>query len=353
MTVDYVRKQFTLPLLVHILASERLRQDAKCFIERGPYEQQGPTLDRFLKELHSYRSVRASDYYLDGGMPTIGDLLDQAEESLSRLENSWVRVEGVLGHDFPVSPGSLVPTASPRELLIYLLANQPPILQRIVTGGDTVLEGDIGKHLNLPSTLQIEGNVRQIMPKKRVADGSPKMFFVCYHNIGGNRELFVGASQANWTGLPEIGRIRREDRDLRLSSYIPLATRALNALRQTEENAVLPMSMASLPKKAKEYQVRMRAIAAMINPPHPDFLGRTREIGQPFDRAMRAQQCCYACKGMMGYRVPAEFSQDSVESNLRDFSWKNRGNYPHSCAEVEASLQCSSYWMKNGKDVKY
>jgi hypothetical protein len=98
-----------------------------------------PTLNRFLEELQSYRSVRASDYYLDGEIPTIGDLLDQAEESLSGLENSWERVEDMLDHDFPVSPGSLVPTASPRELLIHLLVNHPSILQRIATGGDAVL----------------------------------------------------------------------------------------------------------------------------------------------------------------------------------------------------------------------
>src|SRR5579862_3609160 len=112
--------------------------------------------------------------------------------------------------------------------------------------------------------------------------------------VTGNYSL---ASQANWTGLPEIGRIRREDRDFRLSSYIPLATRALNALRQAEENVVLPTSMTNLPKKDKGLQVRIRAIATMRNPPHPDFLGRTKEIGQAFDRSMEAQQCCYACKG--------------------------------------------------------
>jgi hypothetical protein len=81
------------------------------------------------------------------------------------------------------------------------------------------------------------------MPKKRVADGSPKMFFVCYHTTNGSPELFVGASQANWTGLPEIGKIRRADRDERLRSYIPYTVRAYNALRQAEEGVVLPASM--------------------------------------------------------------------------------------------------------------
>jgi hypothetical protein len=191
------------------------------------------------------------------------------------------------------------------------------------------------------------------MPKKRVADGSPRMFFVCRHVTSGSPEIFVGASQANWMGLPSIGRIRREDRDLRLCSYIPLASRAYSALQQAENNVVLPASMSKLPKKAKGYQVRMRAIAAMRNPPHPEFLGRVTEVGQPFDNAMEAQQCCYACQGIMGYRVPVEFPQDDVVENVRDFCWKNRADYPHACAEIEASLQCSNHWMKNGKDLRY
>jgi hypothetical protein len=129
----------------------------------------------------------------------------------------------------------------------------------------------------------------------------------------------VGASQANWTELLAIGCIRRKDRDDRLSSYILLTTRAFNALRQAEENVVLPVSMRNLLKTPKGYQVRIRAIAAMRDPPHPDFLGRTTEVGQAFDKTMRSQQCCYACKGMMGYRVPAGFSQDAAMTNLRDF----------------------------------
>ncbi|KAI9765296.1 MAG: hypothetical protein M1840_007495 [Geoglossum simile] len=321
MTADVVRKEFTLPLLVHILASERLRQDVGCFIDiqaESVYHHQmillGPTFDMLSEGLQSYRSVRAGDQYLDGEIPTIGDLLDQASDSLLGLQSSWVDMEGILAHNFSVSPGSVVPTASPRQLLIRLLVNQPPILEKMATGGDTVL-GDIGKHINLPSTLQIQNNFRRIMPKKNVADRSPKMFFVCYHN----QEFFVGASQAHWVGFPAIGRIRRRDRDDRLHSYTPLTTRAFIALRQAERNVVLPVSMENLRKKLKGYQIRIRAIAAMRDLPHPDFLGRMTEVGQAFDKAMQPQQCCYACKGMMGYRIPAEFPQEDIKTNLRDF----------------------------------
>jgi hypothetical protein len=45
----------------------------------------------------------------------------------------------MLAYNLPVSTGSVVPTASPRELLIRLLVNQPSILEKIATGGDTVL----------------------------------------------------------------------------------------------------------------------------------------------------------------------------------------------------------------------
>ncbi|KAI9764143.1 MAG: hypothetical protein M1839_006042 [Geoglossum umbratile] len=370
MTIDVVRKEFTLPLLVHILASERLRQDLDYFVKQGPYKQKEvvsqfavsvyhhitillqPTFCMFSQGLRDYREVRASDQYLDGKMPTIGNLLDQADDSLVGLEESWERVQEMLAHNFSISPGSVVPTASPRELLVRLLVNQPSILEKIATGGNAVL-GDIGKHIGMPFTLRIQNNFRKIMPKKRIADGSPKMFFVCYHIANGNRELFVGASQENWTGLPAIGRIRREDRDWRLNSYIPLTTRAFNALRQAEENVVLPASMRNLPKKRKGYQVRTRAVAAMRDPPHPDFLGRITEVGQAFDRTMQPQQCCYACKGMMGYKVPAEFSQEAIETNLRDFCWKSMGDYTHACAETGVSIQCSVHWIKNGIDMKF
>src|SRR3954447_181807 len=99
----------------------------------------GPTFNMLSEGLRDYRSVRASDQYLDGEMPTIGDLLDQARDSLLNLRFSWEQVEEMVVFNFSVLPGSVVPTASPRELLIRLLVNQPSILEKIATGGDTVL----------------------------------------------------------------------------------------------------------------------------------------------------------------------------------------------------------------------
>jgi hypothetical protein len=99
-----------------------------------------PTLDKFQEGLESYRDIKASEGFLDGEMPTIGSLLDQMEDSFSGLELAWQLVKEISGLDFPISEGSTVPTASPRELLINLLVNRPSsVLQKIATGGDTVL----------------------------------------------------------------------------------------------------------------------------------------------------------------------------------------------------------------------
>ncbi|KAI9761452.1 MAG: hypothetical protein M1840_001796 [Geoglossum simile] len=363
--INFVRQQYTLPLLVHIFASERLRQDVKFFVSQGPYNQDGvvaqfgvsvghhleillkPTLKMFCEGLRGYRGIKASEKFLDGKVPTIGDLLDQMEDSLSGLEDAWEYVKEITSVHLPILPGSIVPTASPSELLITLLVNRPSFLQKIAIEGDTVL-GNIGKYLGLPSTFQIPNNLRKTMPPKRVADGSPKMFFACYHTSNGIRRLFVGASQENWTGLPEIGNIRRADRDERLRFYIPYTVTAYNALHHAEEGVVLPASDTNLKKKKKTYRIRTEAIGAIKT--HPDFLGRVTEVGQAFDRTMKSRQCCYACKGMMGYRTPAQFDQSAVEENLCDSKW---GDYTHACAEIGTSIQCSHHWYENGKSIKY
>jgi hypothetical protein len=98
-----------------------------------------PTLATFTKALRDHRSVRASDRYLDGGVPTIGDLLDQANDSLASLCISWQNMSEMLGRDYPVSQESAVPTAAPRQLLIHLLVNHPDTLQKVAAGGDAFL----------------------------------------------------------------------------------------------------------------------------------------------------------------------------------------------------------------------
>jgi hypothetical protein len=90
-----------------------------------------------------------------------------------------------------------------------------------------------------------------------MADGAPKMFFVCVNMITHEKHVvFVGANQADWEGLPAIARIRRADRDLRLAKYIPLAKKAYDALYQTEQMITLPSSMASLNPNRRLYETR-------------------------------------------------------------------------------------------------
>src|SRR5439155_1275996 len=127
------------------------------------------------------------------------------------------------------------------------------------------------------------------------------------------------------------------DRDHRLATYIPLARNAYYALKRAEEEVILPNSMANLGPDPRRYQVRIRAIAAMRDGPHRDFLGRKTEIGQAFSRTMKPQQCCYFCKGMMGYKVPSVFKQEDIEDYICHIEWHWRGNYAHSCAGVEVS----------------
>jgi hypothetical protein len=206
--------------------------------------------------------------------------------------------------------------------------------------------------LNLPSAPNIDS--REFEIKNVNADGAPKMFFACHHiNENGNHEFYVGANQADWEGLESIADIRRADRDCRLARYIPLAERAYNALHEAEMKVQLPNSMAYMDDKERLYQIRLRAVAAMKNPPNLDFLGRKSETGQAFDKRLKVQQCCYVCHGMMGYHIPKRFKDREVRSYLCHHNWAMRAGYAHSCAEIVVSLQCAQNWMSNGKSPKF
>jgi hypothetical protein len=76
-------------------------------------------------------------------------------------------------------------------------------------------KADIGKHPNLPHTPFIRRKGFEL--SRKVANGTPKMFFVCHHNKNGQQEVFVGSSQADREGLSAIGDIRRADRDHRMA----------------------------------------------------------------------------------------------------------------------------------------
>jgi hypothetical protein len=93
-----------------------------------------PTLAAFKEGLQPYHNVQASEEYLSGKIPSIGDLLRYADDSLRELYNTWDDlIEEIGERNYVISPGSTVPTASPRVLLIRLLVNHPFILQQITT----------------------------------------------------------------------------------------------------------------------------------------------------------------------------------------------------------------------------
>ncbi|KAI9776304.1 MAG: hypothetical protein M1839_000465 [Geoglossum umbratile] len=365
-TANSIRKRWTEPLLVHARASEMLREDLVVFT-RGLYSQTAlasqfllatrhhmhillePTLHQIKAGLQGYLDVQASEQFLKGAIPSIGSLIELAGETLASLRDTrglMMDQLGLANVAYVVTPGHPVPTASPRQLLISLLLNHPVILEKLRKDGDVVL-ADIGKHLKLPSIPFLDKKEYQL--RRDVADGTPKMFFACYHIKGGQQELFVGSNQADWGALSAIGDIRRADRNERIRTYIPLASKAFVALQEAERDVNLPKSMESLEPMAKLYQTRMRAIAAMKGTPHPDFLGRTAETGQAFNRAMEPAQCCYFCQGMMGYRVPAKFIEKDVRSYICYVDWRLRNGYAHSCAEIEVSLQCCQNWVGKGK----
>lgn len=125
-----------------------------------------------------------------------------------------------------------------------------------------------------------------------VADGILRMFFICLHKSTARAPFFVDASQENWQGADEIKRIRRKARNTRLCSYEPLALSASRALRDVETSVVLPEEFEGKSENIILHERRVRASQAIRKNGH--FLGRTADIGQAFDRHLRAHQCCYA-----------------------------------------------------------
>jgi hypothetical protein len=50
--------------------------------------------------------------------------------------------------------------------------------------------------------------------------------------------------------------------------------------------------MANRVDKDWNFEIRIRAVAAMKGPLHPDLLGQTSESGQAFDKTAKSRQCC-------------------------------------------------------------
>ncbi|KAI9784463.1 MAG: hypothetical protein M1839_002119 [Geoglossum umbratile] len=300
------------------------------------------TLDQIKEGLREFCNVQASNKYIEGDLTSIEDLLSLAHEKLESLYKLWEHVVEELDLEidkYVVILGHPVPTASPMQILICLLVNHSLILEKLTTESDEVL----GKYLNLSSAPSI------VKLKHNIANGILKMYFVCYHIRGGQQELFIGSNQVDWRGLSAIAEIRRADWDCRIATYIPLASRVFCALQQAKQEVVLPKSMAGLESIAKLYQTCIWAVTTMKSTLHPDFLGRTTETSQVFNKEMKPTQCCYFCQGMMGYSVPVKFTKEDARNNICYMIWRLRGSYAHSSAEVEVSLQYSQNWTGNRK----
>lgn len=119
--------------------------------------------------------------------------------------------------------------------------------------------------------------------------------------------IVFGANETSWGALTAVSAITRVARDTRLKHYIPLATKAFQALRREEKKALNELkhspSTSTLAKKELEYRARLRAIAQMKS--DDSFLGGENEIGIALRPPTWAfNRGCYLCQGMMGYKSP-------------------------------------------------
>ncbi|KAI9866156.1 MAG: hypothetical protein M1813_001717 [Trichoglossum hirsutum] len=205
------------------------------------------TLDQIKEGPEEFCEVQANDRYIDGDLPSIGDLIalaDKKLELLYDLRDRTIEELNLENDKYIVTPGHLVLTASSRQL-ISLLVNHPIILEKLTIDSDAVLE-------------------------------HPRCFSYATTSKAGSESSLLALTKRTG-GLSATGDIRRADRDHRIATYIPLASKAFYALQQAERESVLPESIAGLKPIAKPYQTRIRAIAAMKGTSHPDFLGRTTD----------------------------------------------------------------------------
>jgi len=239
---------------------------------------------------------------------------------------------------FTVSEGSMVPTSAPREILYQILCNTTPIINSLLSRGPQwTLQ-------NLRELLQIrrqgpEVNPAQSLILRRVADGTPRTFFICAHEtvqFVNRYALYLGASQSDWGAFNGIKVIRRADRDRKMRNYTQKALEAFRELQRIE----LSVNLSPRITEYRPYRIRLSAIQLMRG--SPLFMGHTREIGQAFDGEFNLQQSCYFCQGMTGWvPVKTTWTDEERRINLVSSDWKNRGQYAHACAEIMTSQQCA------------
>lgn len=168
------------------------------------------------------------------------------------------------------------------------------------------------------------------------------MLFLCCRPLptGSKYDIIVGASQESWSDVPAIKDIRRADRNDRLEHYIQRAENAHAELERIEKTQELPIDLSEEDEEdeAVKYERRRLAIKVMISEPNQHFLDMTEEIGQAFD-GEKERQSGYACQGMFGFQCAKTWTDEEKKVVLVNF--QPRKGYAHSCAEVDASFQCS------------
>ncbi|KAI9779313.1 MAG: Actin-like protein 10 [Geoglossum umbratile] len=210
-------------------------------IAGGPPVEEEPPL---TKETPSKKDHRVDELQ-------VGNLLHLAKKRMDDLGSSMTSALLSLNLKpscFAIAEGDYVPTAGPRQLLIYLLVNQPSFFGEIHNRGLTRVFANIHRYFCLPSAPACLDNTTL---DERVADGSPKTFFATYQNTAKGEEIYIGASSEIWDGLPEISKLRRQNRDHRLSGYRDLAKEAFEALQKAEREVVLSALKRRLHDKAK------------------------------------------------------------------------------------------------------
>jgi hypothetical protein len=179
-------------------------------------------------QLQQYRWILArKNTGIPGTFPTIGNLLAIARTLVGNLYESKESLllgasrYGWTSTTFAVSEGSIVPTSAPREILYRILCNTTRVTDSLLTrGARRTLQ-------NLRELVQVRRQTPAINPARylnlrRIANGTPSMFFVCAHETGQFQDryaLYLGASQSDWGGFNAIKVIRRADRDWKMQNY--------------------------------------------------------------------------------------------------------------------------------------
>lgn len=239
---------------------------------------------------------------------------------------------------FAVPVGSMVPTSAPREILYRILCNTAPIINSLQSRGPRWTLKNLRELLQVRRRDPLVNLTRHLL-LDRIADGTPRMFFVCAHETGQflNRyALYLGASQSDWGAFNAIKIIRRSDRNRKMRNYTHRAWQAFTELQRIENGINLSPNIT----EHRPHRIRLSAIQRMRGSPY--FLGHTREIGQAFGSEFNFQQCCYFCQGMTGWEyAKTTWTDEEKRTQLVSSDWRNRGRNAHARAEIMASQQCT------------